>query len=328
MFGLPLSRAAADRPAADDEAAIRAAVESYVAAYNRADAKAVAEHWSENAEWISPSGDRIQGRQAIEEQMRAMFAGGQAPRIAVYDPKIRMVSDDVAVEEGVARVVRPGEPPEDSSYLAIHVKQDGKWKLHSVRETALPGPPVNENLKPLQWLVGEWIDSSGDSTVEKRVAFTKNGNFLTVQFKVSMPGMDDLEGTQVIGWDPIAGTIRSWVFDSDGGFGEGVWTAKNEQWLVRYSHVLADGRRATSTNVYTYVDGNSYRWRSIGRSVDGEFLPNVEDVTVRRKLAETAGEAAKAESSPAKKPDTVKAKEVRKSKSRPAKGVSAKRDRE
>ncbi|MCR4415648.1 MAG: hypothetical protein NUV77_24820, partial [Thermoguttaceae bacterium] len=45
--------------------AIQAAVESYVAAYNRGDAKGVASHWSESGHWISPSGQRFQGRQAI-----------------------------------------------------------------------------------------------------------------------------------------------------------------------------------------------------------------------------------------------------------------------
>lgn len=50
--------------------------------------------------------------------------------------------------------------------------------------------------------------------------------FCSCSFKVSVPSMDDLEGTQVIGWDPAAGTIRSWMFDSDGGFGEGTWSKK------------------------------------------------------------------------------------------------------
>ena len=47
--------------------------------------------------------------------------------------------------------------------------------------------------------------------------------------------MDDLEGTQVIGWDPAAGTIRSWMFDSDGGFGEGTWSKKDNSWIVKFS---------------------------------------------------------------------------------------------
>ena len=66
--------------------------------------------------------------------------------------------------------------------------------------------------------------------------------------------MDDLEGTQVIGWDPAAGTIRSWMFDSDGGFGEGIWTKNDNTWIVKFSQVLPDGRKASATNIYTLVD--------------------------------------------------------------------------
>ena len=81
------SAAEAEKPAAGaEESAIRAAVESYVAAYNRGDAKAVAAHWSESGEWISPSGQRFQGRQAIEKEMEALFAENKGVRIEVMQP--------------------------------------------------------------------------------------------------------------------------------------------------------------------------------------------------------------------------------------------------
>ena len=65
------SAAEAEKPAAGtEESAIRATIDSYVAAYNRGDAKAVAAHWSESGEWISPAGQRFQGKQAIEKEMQ------------------------------------------------------------------------------------------------------------------------------------------------------------------------------------------------------------------------------------------------------------------
>jgi hypothetical protein len=126
--------------------------------------------------------------------------------------------------------------------------------------------------------------------MEATVVWTRNKTFLNYAFKVSAPGMDDLEGTQVIGWDPAAGTIRSWMFDSDGGFGEGTWSKKDKCWVVKFSQVLPDGRKASATNIYTLVDGNTFTWKSIGRKLDGEFLPNIEEVKIVRK---TAGDAAK-----------------------------------
>ena len=267
-----------------DESAIRASVESYVAAYNRGDAKAVAAHWSDSGEWVSPSGQRFQGKQVIEKELQALFAANKGVRIEVAHPSIRIRSSGMAVEEGTVRVLRPAEPPSESTYLAIHVKENGQWKLDTVRETEVPeAPPASSPLQDLEWLVGEWIDQSPEATGGAAVTWTKNKTFLTYTFKVSAPGTDDLEGTQVIGWDPAAGTIRSWMFDSDGGFGEGTWSKKGNAWIVKFSQVLPDGRKASATNIYTLVDGNTFSWKSIGRKLGGEFLPNLEDVKMVRK---------------------------------------------
>jgi uncharacterized protein (TIGR02246 family) len=269
-----------------DESAILASVKSYVAAYNRGDAKAVADHWSDRGEWISPAGERFRGRKAIEDALTAMFAEHKGVHLEVPSPSVRLVTADVAVEEGRARVVRPGAPPSESTYLAIHVKQEGAWKLDSVRETELPAAPSHfEQLQDLEWMIGDWIDQDEESTVQTSVTWAKNKNFILASFRVSVPGMDELEGTQVIGWDPAANTIRSWLFDSDGGFGEGTWTRKGDGWVVKMSTVLPEGGRASATNIYTRVDDDTYTWQSVGRQVDGKYLPNVEEVKVVRKPA-------------------------------------------
>jgi len=296
LFALPALAADVPGRPASDEGAIRAAVESYVDAYNRGAARAVAAHWSESGEWVSPSGRRVRGRGAIEGEMKALFAASPAVRIEVEPPRIRLISKDVAVEDGVGRVLRPSESPTEATYLAIHVKQGGDWKLDSVRETDVPvDPPPASALQELAWLVGEWVDDSPEATVETSVSWTKNKTFLSYSFRVSVPDMDDLEGTQVIGWDPVAGTIRSWMFDSDGGFGEGGWSPTASGWSVRFSQVLPDGRKAAATNIYTIVDANTFTWKSIGRQVDGEFQPNLDEARVVRKGAvEATGKSPRA----------------------------------
>ena len=264
-----------------DEAAIRAAVKSYVEAYNRGDAKGVAEHWSEAGQWVSPSGEKHTGKEAIAKALSALFEESKGATITVDEPDIRLITDDVAVEEGVVHVASPDAPPSKSTYQAIHVKQSGKWRLHSVRETEVVElPAANGALQDLAWLVGEWGDDDGGSTA--KVSWTKNKTFLTYSFKVATEDGDDLEGTQVIGWDPANETIRSWMFDSDGGFGEGVWSQRDNTWVVKFQQTLADGRSASATNVYTLVDGNSFTWKSIGRQLDGEYLPNIAEVKIAR----------------------------------------------
>ena len=80
--------------------------------------------------------------------------------------------------------------------------------------------------------------------------------------------------------------IRSWTFDSDGGFGVGRWSNGDGRWTVQTLSVLPDGRRGSSTNVYEIVDKNTVRYRSAGRQVDGELLPSVGPVTVTRRNPE------------------------------------------
>ena len=146
------------------------------------------------------------------------------------------------------------------------------------KEKTAPSP-----LKDLEWLVGEWGDASGETSISTKIAWTKNKSFLSYTFKVSVPGAEDLEGTQVIGWDPAAGTIRSWMFDSDAGFGEGTWTKKENRWIIKFKQTLPDGRKASATNIYTIIDHNTITWQSIGREVGGQFMPNIGPVNVVRK---------------------------------------------
>jgi uncharacterized protein (TIGR02246 family) len=301
-----MAGAAAPSEPADDLAAIRSSIESYVSAFNRGDARAVAQHWSEQGEWVGPNGERLRGVANIEQEMRTLFAGQRGLRIAVLEPRIRLLTPEVALEEGLVRVSRPGDVPDESAYIAIHVKRAGQWQLESVRETETARPPAGgEALQALEWLVGDWVDQSQESTVETSVGWSKNRTFLVYAFKVSSPGTEPLEGTQVIGWDPVAKVIRSWIFDSDGGFGEGVWKHDGTHWLVKTTMLHPDASKASATNVYTPMDANSFQWKSIGRQVNGMFLANIEPVKVVRKPTAKAKEAtpkAKAPPKEEKKP--------------------------
>ena len=88
------------------------------------------------------------------------------------------------------------------------------------------------------------------------------------------------------GWDPVAKQIHSWVFDSDGGFGEGTWTHKGSKWLIQSTATLPDGGKATSLNIVTRLKDNSFTWDSVNREIDGELQPNGDPVVVVRKSAQ------------------------------------------
>src|SRR5262245_22436446 len=108
------SARAADHRA--DEAAIRKSAEAYQVAFDKRDAKALAALWSPQAVYASPiSGRQVTGRPAIEAEFASMFKQGGEARLSVKIDSLRFVTDDVAIEDGTARVVRPGEVPSDST---------------------------------------------------------------------------------------------------------------------------------------------------------------------------------------------------------------------
>jgi len=135
-------------------------------------------------------------------------------------------------------------------------------------------------------MIGSWIDQDENATIQTDCQWTKNKNFINRSFAVVIGDQVDMAGMQIIGWDPIAKQIRSWIFDSDGGFAEGKWTRKGDRWLIQQSGTLPNGSRSSAVNVMTQVDDNSFTWQSIQRDIDGDVLPNVDEVLVVRKPAD------------------------------------------
>ncbi len=280
--------ASGDTADSDGVVAIRKAIDSYVAAFNARDAKALAAHFTEHGEMFTPDGDRIRGRAAIERNFSVDFERTKQAKLELLTVEVEILAPTVAVETGTARVIAPDAEPSDTRYKAVHVKTADGWKLDSVREEEPPAaaPSHFENLQALQWMIGRWTDASGIANVESSCRWTTNRNFIVQSFKVFVKDQVDFEGTQVIGWDPAAQTIRSWTFDSDGGFGAGRWSQEGTRWTIQTLNVLPDGRRGSSTNIYEVVDEETVQYRSIGRQIEGELLPSLGPV----KLVRTAQE--------------------------------------
>ena len=245
--------------------------------------------WSPDAVYMDPTtNEQIVGRDEIAKHFDYMFAGAEDAKLTVEIDSVEFVSPNVAIERGTARVEYGEGEPEDTIYSAVHVKRDGQWMLDRVSEEEVPQPPPShyEELKELEFLVGSWVDSDDQATIQTDCEWTKNRNFLTRSFAVIIGDQVDMSGMQVIGWDPAAKKIRSWVFDSDGGFGEGTWTRKGDRWFIQSTGTLADGSRTSAVNILTYIDDDTLTWQSINREVDGEMLPNVAEVQVVRAPAE------------------------------------------
>jgi len=274
--------AQAQQEAPDDEAQIRKNIAAYLEAFHNRDAEAMAALWTEDGEYLTPGGDVIKGRDALQESFERNFVEDKDVRVELDDPSVRVSSPSVAVEEGTAYVVRPDADPQVIDYVAVHVKQDGEWKLDSLREADAPEPTSAEQLQQLSWLLGRWVDQDDESAVETTCEFTRHGNFITRSFRVQLQGEVSLEGTQVIGWDPVNKAFRSWMFDTEGGFGEGTWSRRGDRWVVRTKQTLADGSRASAINILQPQEDGTYIWQSTGRDVDGHPQPDLGPVTVVR----------------------------------------------
>ncbi len=276
--------AEADRQAAD-EATIRKAVESYVAAFNQGDAKALAALWSPEAVYTNPaSGEQAVGREAIEKQFAGVFADAKGAKLEAKTDSVRFVSPNVAVEQGTAKVIRPDQAPEESDYTAVYVKHEGQWLLDRVSEEDVPAPAPShyEQLKELEWMIGKWVDQDEQATVVTECSWAKNNNFITRSFTIQIRDRIDMAGMQIIGWDPSTKQIRSWVFDSDGGFGQATWKKKDNRWYIQQSGVLPDGRKSSAVNIITCLDDNTCTLQSVNRTVDGELLPNIDEVKITK----------------------------------------------
>lgn len=267
----------------DDEAAIRQAVESYIKAFNSRDAEKMAAHWSPEGVYISrDTVERITGREALQREFQRVFEGAKDVKLQSDVHSIEFVSPNVALEQGEAVLTAPDAEPERTSYSVVHVRRDGKWLIDRITEETVPHNPRHENLKRLQWMLGTWTAPVGEDTLRVECNWAKNNNYLVRAFMLKGAEEDQASGLQIIGWDAAKKEIRSWLFDSEGGFVSGHWVEKGDRWLVESTAMLADGGLGSFTSVLKPIDADHIAWQKINQIVDGQLLPNLDEVMVTR----------------------------------------------
>lgn len=267
-----------------DEKAIRDSTQAYQEAYNKQDAGKLSTLWASDAVYFNPvTGESAEGREAIEKLFKEKFAQSKKRNLVVTVKNIEFPSADEAIENGVMKLVVDDQPVQQAAYQLEYIKENGKWLVNAINEIEMQEAPSHfEQLKDLAWLIGKWKDDDSNVEILFDNHWDKNKNFITQHFKMQIYGQDDIEGKQIIAWDPVKGLIRSWVFDSDGGFGEGTWEKSDGSWYETMQYSLSDGRVASSENIYTPIDDHSYTFASVEREVDGEILPDMNPVTVEK----------------------------------------------
>jgi len=267
-----------------DEAAVRETLGQYIEAFNGRELNTLRSLWTEDAVHVDrETGQRTEGRESICDDIETAFAERPEIRLAGNVDEVRLITSDVARAEGTTRVGEPGQVPAESAFTAIVVRDGERWRLDSIEESSLPQSSTPATaLAPLEWFVGEWVDRSGSARVETTVRWSPGRSYLQRSFVLRDETGPTRQGTQIIGWDPRSRQIRSWTFNSDGSFGDGIWSESGDRWLIRSTQTLSDGRAASGTFVLSRLDDNSLTLQLIGHEIEGEPQPTREAVTVER----------------------------------------------
>jgi uncharacterized protein (TIGR02246 family) len=279
-FLVPTSQSQA--PAVNDEQAIRQAVVAYAEAFNKGDLAALSAVWAPDAEFIDEKGTHVKGRDAITGIFKQYLGELKGARMSFKIVNIRPLSGDVVLQDGTSTLTRADGSLDEGRFTAVWFKKDGKWLLRSVRDLPYDAgevPGAGGALKELAWMVGDWEAEKG--VVSVSVRWSLQEAFLTQEYRTKQ-AEGELQVMQLVGFDPLTGQIKSWTFDSHGGYGEGLWSRDGNSWVVETAGVLPNGQTGTALNVIRYADDNTVVFQARDREIGGQPIPDSEVKLVRK----------------------------------------------
>jgi uncharacterized protein (TIGR02246 family) len=281
FLGAPALAATGDDDAA--VAAVRASADKLVKSFNAGNAAEVAGMFLPKGEIIDEEGNVYHGATEITELLQAFFKQFPGAKLAQDIESVRLVGP-VAIDEGT-RTMTAGDGADKARfrYIAIWAKSERGWQVASFRDFADdPEPTPHDHLQPLAWLVGDWLNEGADGKVAISYQWSEDKNFLLGEFHMTSHEGTPRKSTQRIGWDPSLGRIRSWLFDSDGGFAEGSWTVAPDHIVIKSSSVNPDGATATATMNIMPKDHDHFSIKGTDRVV-GDNLEVDFEITVSRR---------------------------------------------
>jgi uncharacterized protein (TIGR02246 family) len=264
-------------------ASVRESAQQVAKSFNAGKADEVAAAFLDAGELIDEQGVVHQGQPQIQELLSAFFTQFPGAKLALDIESIRLVGP-VAIDEGTRTMTTAdGELRSRFRYIAVWAKSGDGWRLASFRDFADdPVPTPHDNLQPLAFLVGDWINEGTDGKVAITYRWSDDKNYLLGEFEVSPVAGQGRKSTQRIGWDPAAGRIRTWLFDSDGGFAEGVGTIIDDGALIKSASVNPDGTTSSATLEITMQDADHFTIAGSDRIVGGILEEDFEITVTRR----------------------------------------------
>lgn len=287
VLGLAAAQAKEPAQSSADEQVIRKSVDDYCDAYNKGNLDALLSYWAKDAEYVDADGGTYRGKDAIGAVFKNSLEKLKGSKLHLKIEEIRMVKPEVAIEDGIATLTGPDGEASTGRYTAVWTKSGDRWLLDSAHDLSSQEKPAEvanaDYLKPLDWLVGDWASEDKGPAVNLSVKWALDKNFLVQDYTVAGEAGADLRVMQWIGFDPATGQIKSWTFDSRGGYGAGLWTREDNTWRSETTGVLPDGRIGGALNSVHFVDDSHFEWEASGRNVDGQPMPDTRVKFVRNK---------------------------------------------
>jgi uncharacterized protein (TIGR02246 family) len=265
-------------PRDGDKEAIQETARAFAAAFEKGDARAIAALWTEQAEYEGADGTVLRGRNAIEAAFAAYFKERPPGKMDIQVENIRFPSRDVAIEEGLTLTAPVDGLPDSSFYRAVHVREDGTWRIALSREWRA----AKNRMAALDWLIGTWHSRENDHNLTITFRRDKDLPFLVGGFSTNVEGKTVPLGSMRIGIDAATGQFQSWHFDPDGGYGHGVWLRERNHWIVDSHGQRGDGTPTAAVNVLSRFGNQELAWRSIDRVVGGQPQPESPPIRLKR----------------------------------------------
>ncbi len=240
-------------------AEIRDTSSRYLEALNSGDAKRIADFWTPQGTFVDAANVTHQARELARQEF-SEASPAEKRSFTAQESSIRLVTPRVAIERGTTteQGARGG-----ANYLALWVLEGTQWRLDHLREFAVTAQPDAGRLAELAGMVGEWEARSEGMVARLMVRWSYQQQFLLQKFTLERPGRAPLRGEQRITWDASQQHVRSWIFRSDGGFGEGVWSLEGDTWVVHKTGVAPTGEKVSTINLWVNESPNSLWFKSL-----------------------------------------------------------------
>ena len=249
---------------------------AYQEAFNARQSDKLAALHTEDATWVDSDGTSLSGRDAIRTALSKAFAAAPGRTIEFAVDQVRPLGDDVILENGSSIVTGPDGEQSASFYTTVYAKKDGQWRIAQITETApVVEPSPASELAALSWLEGKWRGENAKRALTLEIAPAQNGNFLTIKYAFGENG-EEGTSTEVVGYDATEDRVRSWTFDSAGGFSEAAWQQDGADWLLVSKSVNPDGTRGSSQlEIRPAADGQSFTVEGYNRESGGVPIPKL-----------------------------------------------------